>query len=165
MAVREGRVPGPRAEKEPRRGGRSLFLLLAIAGLVYWGNRAHNSAIDAETAKTPPTSASTIDKKADVQRNTKAAQAEDQEKCKGRLLKSGFGTGFITGYKTEGITPVVVVNERMWNQVDFNTKSGLAETFDCAIAGPGMAWVGVEYRSNMTGKVLATWNGLRLIPK
>ena len=90
------------------------------------------------------------------------ALAEDQEECRDRFNKAALATRFVVSYKFDGGRPVVVVNERMWNQVDFNTKSGLAETFDCAIAGPGQSIVGVEYRSNMTNKVLATWNGIRL---
>lgn len=90
------------------------------------------------------------------------AFAEDQNACQDKIQNSAIKTGVIVGYKMQGRTPVVMVNEHMWDRLDFMVKSNIAETFDCAVAGPGNALVGVEYISNMSGKVLHVWDGLKL---
>jgi hypothetical protein len=90
------------------------------------------------------------------------AAAENQAECQNKFMTLGQATGLVVKYEMRGARPVVVVNERMWNQIPFDAKTGLADTFDCAVAGPGKALMGVEYRSNLTDKVLARWNGLRL---
>lgn len=91
------------------------------------------------------------------------AHAQSQADCIEKIERAAIATGLIQKYYMEGRKPVVVVKESMWNQMDFATKTGVAETFDCATAGPGMSLVNVQYISNMSGKVLHVWDGLKLI--
>lgn len=87
--------------------------------------------------------------------------SESQDACQNRIQTAAIETGVIVGYKMEGSTAVVQVNERIWNRLDFNVKSNIADTWNCAIAGPGKTLRRVEYISNISGKILHLWDGSR----
>lgn len=105
---------------------------------------------DPARSPAPPKSAETI-----------AKERAEHEECQQKLTL-GMAIGLVKNMEMRGRMPTVVVDERLWNGADFSTKTGLAETYDCAIAGPGMALSRAEFRSNMTDRVLARWNGVRL---
>lgn len=84
------------------------------------------------------------------------ALAEDQQACEARLLTAGFGSGFLKDF-CPGEKLCIVVNEAVWDKVDYKTKLGLAKTVDCAIAGPGKSLIKFLFRSDRTNKVLGTW--------
>lgn len=90
--------------------------------------------------------------------------ASSQEECQQKWLAAEkahivYGEGFDRGI------PVVVVDELTWNSIDFATKSGLAATFECAVAGEGKALTKVQFRSNLTNKTLGEWSYGRLTVK
>lgn len=91
------------------------------------------------------------------------SRSESQDACRSRIQTAAIETGVIAGYKMEGSTAVVMVNERMWNKLDFNVKSNIADTWNCAIAGPGKTLRRVEYISSLSGKILHLWDGSRFL--
>lgn len=86
-----------------------------------------------------------------------AALAEDQKVCEQRLLKAQ-AMGLIKGYSSSSGKLAVVVDEGLFSGMAYNSKMGLAKTFDCAVAGPGKALAEAEFRSHRTNKRIALWS-------
>ncbi|MCE8002549.1 MULTISPECIES: hypothetical protein [Billgrantia] len=76
---------------------------------------------------------------------TKWEQAEEHEII--------LGAGNING------TMSFAVDEGVWDQLDFGTRLGMVETFQCLVAGPGNV-LRTANVINRGGRVLAVWDGI-----
>lgn len=86
-----------------------------------------------------------------------AALACDPEDAKQRWLE-GEEAGVTLGFGTVQDAPSFAVDVPTWNQLDYNTRVGMMQTFECAIAGADS----VLRRAHVItpgGKVLAVWDG------
>ena len=80
-------------------------------------------------------------------------RAETQEQCVARWERATLA-GLVAEVYMDGSTPTFVVDEQAWNQVDYNTKAGIMNTFECAMTKPGEALMKAQAVSNLTRKVL-----------
>ncbi|GLQ36716.1 hypothetical protein GCM10007908_03360 [Rhizobium albus] len=65
--------------------------------------------------------------------------------------------GLVRSFGLEGETPVVVVNDRLYAALPFERKEYVAETLNCAAAGPGNVFARIEFRSDLSNNPLAVW--------
>ncbi len=65
--------------------------------------------------------------------------------------------GIIYGVGMIGRQPTASVDEATFMAVDFGTKTGFAETLNCAVAGPGKMLASIDFVSHRTNKRLARW--------
>ncbi len=85
-----------------------------------------------------------------------AADPETQQDCADRWLEAEeagivYGVGMVDG------RPTASVDEETFMAVDFATKTGFADTLNCAVAGPGKMLASIDFVSNRTNKRLARW--------
>ena len=85
------------------------------------------------------------------------SRAEDQKACEQKLEKAQ-AIGLIRGYDSSGGRLAVIVDEAVFAGMAYNSKVGLAKTFDCAVAGAGKALAEAEFRSHRTNKRVALWS-------
>jgi hypothetical protein len=119
-----------------------FYALIAVAGLGAIGKLTGttpgtiSAAAPAKVAETPP--------KGDPECLKRWLKAE----------KSGitYGEGMVDGHME------VMVDEATFRSINYQTKVGLASTFQCAVVGNSHELTDVRFVSNMTGKVLATWS-------
>jgi hypothetical protein len=62
--------------------------------------------------------------------------AQEQEECTDRWLEAERN-GIILGTAMMDGTPTFGVLRSVWDEVDYNVRAGMMETFICAMAGPG----------------------------
>ena len=55
--------------------------------------------------------------------------------------------------------PSIAVDEQVWANAPYNTRLGLAKTFECAVVGKGSVLSEAQI-VNRGGEVLAVWDGL-----
>lgn len=67
--------------------------------------------------------------------------------------------GIILGAGMVNDIPSFAVDESVWSQADLNTRTGMASTFDCLVAGPDNILAEAQVL-NKGGKVLAVWDGV-----
>lgn len=87
-----------------------------------------------------------------------AALACDPAEAEKKWLE-GEEAGITLGFGTVQDAPSFAVHLPTWQQLDYSTRVGLVETFECAIAGPD----GVLRKAHVItqgGKILAVWDGV-----
>ena len=87
-----------------------------------------------------------------------AALGCDQADAEARWAKAEEG-GVILGVGMVNDVPSAFVDERTWRVSDLNVRTGIAETFECLIAGPGKS-LAKAHILNKGGRVLAVWDGI-----
>lgn len=87
-----------------------------------------------------------------------AALACDPESAE-QKWKEGEEAGITLGFGTVQDAPSFAVHLPTWNQMDYNTRVGMMETFECAIAGPDSV-LGKAHVITQGGKILAVWDGV-----
>jgi hypothetical protein len=89
-----------------------------------------------------------------------ADQLARKQDCENRWLQAERA-GIVLGTRSAGGVPQVVVDEDTFRSVDFATKSGFAETLNCAAYGDGRSFAAIEFLSNRTNRKLARWTAGR----
>lgn len=88
-----------------------------------------------------------------------AASADcDPDKAEERW-QAGQEAGIILGVSKVGGAPSFAVHAATWQQADYSTRTGMAKTFECLIAGEGNV-LRKAHVINKGGKVLAVWDGV-----
>jgi hypothetical protein len=85
-----------------------------------------------------------------------AVHADQQKDCQAKLLR-GEAIGLVKGYGKKDGKLAMTVNEKVYGEMQFDAKLGLAKTFECALVKPGEALATAVFVSDKTNKVLATW--------
>ncbi|SDJ88715.1 hypothetical protein [Billgrantia gudaonensis] len=67
--------------------------------------------------------------------------------------------GIVLGAGMVNDLPSFAVDEAVWDQLDLNTRTAMAETFECVIAGPESILAKAQVLTN-GGEVLAIWDGI-----
>lgn len=83
--------------------------------------------------------------------------AKSDPACLDKWLKAEkagitMGEGMIDGHMS------VMVDEAVYRQLDYATKLGMAQTFECAVVGKDHALTEVYFISDKTAKPLAIWS-------
>lgn len=84
------------------------------------------------------------------------AMAQGDASCN-QLYDVAVSTGLLAGYSLSGGVPQIVVGARIFGQLPFAAKVNFAEMINCVGAGPGMQFEEIEFRSDVTNRVLARW--------
>jgi hypothetical protein len=94
---------------------------------------------------------------------TSALAQSSKEECVSRLSQAQKA-GIIYSFIMDGLTPNLVVDEGVWNKIDFGTKVGMAETTMCALLGPGQPGISVKlnFRSHLTNRIIGEWQNGQL---
>ncbi len=73
-----------------------------------------------------------------------------------RLIGSAIVAGVVRELADRDGSKTVIVNENLWNRMQFQAKVGLATTASCAFANEGRGtWI--DFRSDITDKVIGIW--------
>jgi hypothetical protein len=69
-------------------------------------------------------------------------------------------SGLLRDANLTALTPVIIVDESTWRMTEFKEKAQLGDLMKCLFAPddpdepPKIAWYEIEFRSNMTNKIL-----------
>lgn len=86
------------------------------------------------------------------------AAACDQAEAEQRW-RQAEQAGVILGAGLYGGIATFQVDAAVWRLIDLNTRHGMAETFQCIVAGPDQVLRQAQILDN-GGAVLARWNGV-----
>jgi hypothetical protein len=87
-----------------------------------------------------------------------AAMACDQDEALAQW-EQGEEHGIILGAGEVSGAMAFAVDDGVWAQLDYDTRRGMAETFECLIAGPGNV-LRTAHVVDRGGQVLAVWDGV-----
>jgi hypothetical protein len=142
---RNGRLP------EGGGVGKTIAIVCFAAVIIFYGlNRL---------GRTPTRIESTAN------RSNNIANASDNaasKECEKRVQECCVATGIIQTMQFTRGHLRVYVRPDLWNQADLSLKNSIADTVDCAAAGPGKSLMGTQYIDSKSGKILHVWNGLEL---
>jgi len=65
-----------------------------------------------------------------------AVQVENYEICKSKWSEAE-SESIVSAMGIINSTPTFSIDRRVWNLMDYNTRSGMMDVFVCAVAGPG----------------------------
>lgn len=85
-----------------------------------------------------------------------SAMAQSRQDCEDRWLEAE-AAGITRGHAIVGGVPTVVVDARTWASIPYDTKLGMVETFNCAVAGPGRMLIRIDFVSHLTNNVVGRW--------
>lgn len=87
-----------------------------------------------------------------------AATACEPTEAEARWLQAE-AAGIVLGAGMYGDVPTFQVDGPTWALMDLDARHGMAETFECVIAGPGNVLSEAQILDN-GGEVLARWDGI-----
>lgn len=82
--------------------------------------------------------------------------AQSKMECNQRWVETEASGTAVSHGLMEGVV-TIVVNERAWSTMDLTSKTGLADTYNCAIFGDGRTFGVVEFVSNSTNNRVGIW--------
>jgi hypothetical protein len=148
--------------------GYLVFLLTVLIVVTKTGAERTTPPIDVLTQKTephlntwiqllPPPATVTFTEQLSQQEEAKTEKAKNKQRDCLAKIKKAKEMGLITNFELRNSDFFIAVNERFFKQIDFETKTGLAENLNCAIVQGTSYKINFEIRSNLTNEVVAEY--------
>lgn len=93
-----------------------------------------------------------------------APNPKKKAECQTKLEKA-HKMGIIRTIDVKGAVPVAIVDGDVWRQIDFPTKTDMAETIVCFILSGSGDSMPVTFRDHRTNKIIGEFDGISLTVK
>ena len=92
-----------------------------------------------------------------------ALAQRSKEDCRAWVLKAEKAR-LISGFEMEAGKLTLIVDENIWNKIEFRVKRGMAKTTVCAVLGPGESFP-LLFRSKRTNQIIGEYSDDKLVVK
>ena len=142
--------PPPQALAKPPRVGFKMFVIgcFAVVTVLYGVAQMRLPS----KAPSPPAPSQTSEQ----------GLAESRARCQNIVQEKYVSAKVIQAMDYKGGKLKVFVTDAIWNSINFDEKTQIAETVDCGVAGEGRSIIGTQFISAKSGKILHVWNGAAL---